>query len=175
MSGITWLPIGWSVKIETTDWKAFRWLSEWSELSLPSSSPLYSHSSEILRDASHGIFWRWKHCSPDGNRRCWPPSEVDKLVGGWGCMQWPACVTRGSLPLVSSQDLPFQVAETMGEYFKVWHVSIVMCDKVAGSAIEQVAANIGVFQILKILPPGANKRYWLPFLVLWRWLTGFEA
>ena len=85
MSGITWLPIGWSVKLETSDWKAFRWLSEWSELSLPSSpSPLYSHSSEILRDASHGIFWRWKHCSPDDNRRCWPPSEVDKLVGGWG-------------------------------------------------------------------------------------------
>ena len=43
-----------------------------------------------------------------------------------------------------------------------------MCDKVADSAINQVAANIDVdvFQILKILPPGANKRYWLPFLVV---------
>ena len=54
-------------------------------------------------------------------------------------------------------------------------LSIVMCDKVADSTINQVTANIGVFQILKILPPGANKRYQLPFLVLWRWLTGFEA
>ena len=50
MSKITWLSIGWSVKLQTSDWKAFRCLSEWSQLSL--SSLHYDSSAK-----SSVMFW----------------------------------------------------------------------------------------------------------------------